>query len=80
MDHDLAIGSPLAIVSPSGEELHRTVTGVYDPPRLSSLLGTALVSQEAFDAAFPRPKDIYDVRGRAGARRRPRAPRRSSRR
>jgi putative ABC transport system permease protein len=57
-DHDLAIGSPLAIVSPSGEELHRTVTGVYDPPRLSSLLGTALVSQEAFDAAFPRPKDV----------------------
>ncbi len=57
-DHDLAIGSPLVIVSPSGEELHRTVTGVYDPPRLSSLLGTALVSQEAFDGAFPRPKDV----------------------
>ena len=55
------------------------MTGVYDPPRLSSLLGTALVSQEAFDAAFPRPKDIYDVRG-GRARRRPPAPRRSSRR
>ena len=57
-DHDLAIGSPLAIVSASGDELRRTVTGVYDPPRLSSLLGTALVSQDAFDAAFPRPKDV----------------------
>jgi putative ABC transport system permease protein len=58
-DHDLAVGSPLAIVSPSGERLQRTVSGVYDPPRLSSLLGTALVSQEAFDAAFPRAKDTY---------------------
>lgn len=58
-DHDLAIGSPLTIVSPSGTELERTVTGVYDPPRLSSLLGTALISQQAFDAAFPRPKDVY---------------------
>ncbi|HEX2503742.1 MAG TPA: ABC transporter permease [Miltoncostaeaceae bacterium] len=58
-DHDLAIGSPVAIVSPSGDGLQRTVTGVYDPPRLSSLLGTALVSQEAFDSAFPRAVDTY---------------------
>ena len=60
-DHDLAIGSPLAIVSPSGDGIERTVTGIYDPPRLASLLGTALISQEAFDAAFPRPKDVYTL-------------------
>ena len=66
-DHDLAVGSPLAIVSSSGERLQRTVTGVYDPPRLSSLLGTALISQEAFDAAFPRPKDAYTFASGAGA-------------
>ena len=66
-DHDLAIGSPLTIVSPSGDELHRTVTGVYDPPRLASLLGTALISQPAFDAAFPRPKDIYAFAAGTGA-------------
>jgi putative ABC transport system permease protein len=66
-DHDLAIGSPLAIVSPSGDRLQRTVTGVYDPPRLSSLLGTALVSQEAFDAAFPRPKDTYTFASGTGS-------------
>ncbi len=58
-DHDLAIGSPLAIVSPSGERLQRAVTGVYDPPRLSALLGAVLVSQEAFDAAFPRAVNTY---------------------
>ena len=39
------------------------MTGVYDPPRLSSLLGTALVSQEAFDSAFPRAKDRLRLAG-----------------
>jgi putative ABC transport system permease protein len=57
--HDLTVGSPLVIVSPSGEELHRTVTGIYSPPRIAELLGTALISQDAFDAAFPRAKDVY---------------------
>ncbi len=65
-DHELAIGSPLAIVSSSGDRLQRTVTGVYDPPRLSALLGTALVSQEAFDAAFPRAKDTYTLASGTG--------------
>jgi putative ABC transport system permease protein len=65
-DHDLAIGSPLAITSPSGEVLQRTVSGVYDPPRLSSLLGTALISQEAFDGAFPRAKDTYTFASGSG--------------
>jgi putative ABC transport system permease protein len=66
-DHGLTVGSPLTIVSASGDELERTVTGVYDPPRLSSLLGTALISQEAFDAAFPRPKDVYTFAAGTGA-------------
>src|SRR5690606_14106592 len=52
-------GSPLDIVSPSGERVRRTVTGVYAPPRLAPLLGTVAISQGAFDAAFPRPKDAY---------------------
>jgi putative ABC transport system permease protein len=58
-DHGLTLGSPLVIVSPSGDEVHRTVTGIYAPPRLAELLGAALISQDAFDAAFPRAKDAY---------------------
>jgi putative ABC transport system permease protein len=66
-EHDLAIGSPLVIVSPSGDEVRRTVTGIYAPPRLVELLGAALISQEAFDAAFPRPKDAYTFVGGTGS-------------
>ena len=66
-DHGLTVGSPLTIVSPSGDEVHRTVTGIFAPPRLSPLIGTALISQEAFDAAFPRPKDLYTFVSGTGA-------------
>ena len=58
-DHDLAVGSRVAMVSPSGERSALTVTGVYDPPRLAPVLAPVLVSQQAFDAAFPRAKDRY---------------------
>jgi putative ABC transport system permease protein len=58
-DHHLGVGDPVSIVTPSGTKLRRTVTGVYDPPEISPLLGAAVVSQKAFDSAFPRAKDIY---------------------
>jgi putative ABC transport system permease protein len=57
--HGLSVGSSLVVVSPSGERLTRTVTAVYDPPPLAPVLSPVLISQEAFDATFPRPKDRY---------------------
>ena len=58
-DHRLTVGSRVAMVSPSGERSALTVTGVYDPPRLSPVLAPVLISQDAFDAAIPRAKDRY---------------------
>ena len=58
-DHDLAVGSRVPMTSPSGEHSSLTVTGVYDPPSLSPVLAPVVISQDAFDAAFPRPKDRY---------------------
>lgn len=60
-DHSLSVGSPLAIVTSAGDTLARTVVGVYDPPDLSSLLGSTLISQAAFDGAFPRASDSYTL-------------------
>lgn len=57
--HDLDVGSRIPMVSPSGTRSSLTVTGVYDPPRLSPILAPVLISQEAFDTAFPRAKDRY---------------------
>ncbi|HTI35602.1 MAG TPA: FtsX-like permease family protein, partial [Miltoncostaea sp.] len=58
-DHDLSIGSPIHIVTPSGKHLTRTVAGVFDPPSLMPVLDPVLISQPAFDGAFPRAKDRY---------------------
>jgi putative ABC transport system permease protein len=58
-DHGLGVGDPVSIVTPSGTKMRRTVTGVYDPPQIAPLLGAAVISQKAFDSAFPRAKDIY---------------------
>jgi putative ABC transport system permease protein len=60
-DHDLIAGSDLRILTPSGERVTRTVAGIVDPPALAPVLGDVLISQEAFDAAFPRPKDTLTL-------------------
>jgi putative ABC transport system permease protein len=60
-DHDLAVGSDIRIVTPSGERMTRTVEGIVDPPALAPVLGDVLISQRAFDAAFPRPKDAMTL-------------------
>jgi putative ABC transport system permease protein len=59
--HDLRVGSPVPIVTPGGHAVRRTVAGIYDPPRLASLLGAAVLSQRDFDVTFPRPSDSYTL-------------------
>lgn len=56
-DHGLAVGAPVRITTPSGERIARTVTGVFEQPPLAPVLGSVLISQDAFDGAFPRAKD-----------------------
>jgi putative ABC transport system permease protein len=59
--HDLHAGSPLRIVSPSGKTLRLRVSGLLDQGTfdLDPLLGSIVISQSRFDAAFPRPTDLY---------------------
>jgi putative ABC transport system permease protein len=58
-DHDLAVGSRLGIQSGSGRELDAVVRGIYDPSDLAPMLDQVTVSQAAFDATFPRPRDLF---------------------
>jgi putative ABC transport system permease protein len=67
-DRNLAVGDALAIQTASGETLETTVRGIYDPSDLAPELGSVTISHEAFDAAFPRPRDLFtfvNVRGEA---------------
>jgi putative ABC transport system permease protein len=58
-DHELAPGDSFPIETASGKTLDVTVRGIYDPSDLAALLGAVTISQEAFDASFPRPRNLF---------------------
>ena len=67
-DHDLKVGSTFTVHTPAGREARLVVQGIYDPPELDPLLGDVVISQQAFDHSFPRPRNLFtfvDVRGDA---------------
>jgi putative ABC transport system permease protein len=58
-DHDLAVGDPLSIQTASGDKLTVAVRGIYDPPEIDQMLGPISITQQAFDKAFPQPKNRF---------------------
>jgi putative ABC transport system permease protein len=60
-DHDLHVGSPLRLVTPSGRVVQLQVAALLDQGKfdLDPLLGSIVISQQRFDASFPRPVDLY---------------------
>jgi len=70
-DHNVVVGGKLPIQSPSGEKRTVVVRGIYDPPKAKHLLYDVSITQAAFDAAFPSPKNAFtflnaDPSARAG--------------
>ncbi len=70
-DHNVAVGGKLALQSPSGAKSTVVVRGIYDPPKAKHLLYDVSITQAAFDAAFPSPKNAFtflnaDASARAG--------------
>jgi putative ABC transport system permease protein len=57
----LTVGSPFRIVTPSGKTLRLRVEAILDQGKfdLDPLLGSIVISQQSFDASFPRPVDLY---------------------
>jgi putative ABC transport system permease protein len=60
-DHNLGLGSVFKITNAQGETRTLRVAGIHDPPadELDPLYGPVGVGQATFDAAFPRPKDLF---------------------
>ena len=58
-DRDLALGSRFPVETASGQKIDLVVRGIYDPSDLAALLGKVTISQQAFDAAFPRPRNLF---------------------
>jgi putative ABC transport system permease protein len=51
-DHDLSVGSPIALKTPTGKVLRLQVEGIFDEPKGGSPFGEVAVSTTAFDSAF----------------------------
>jgi len=58
-EHQLELGSRLALRTPGGNSLKLVVAGISDPPQLDPLLAPVNVSRATFDAAFPQPRNMY---------------------
>jgi hypothetical protein len=58
-EHQLKVGSRLALRTPGGSSLRLIVAGVSDPPQLDPLLAPVNISRATFDAAFPQPRNMY---------------------
>jgi putative ABC transport system permease protein len=58
-EHHLVLGSPVKLRTPTGQTLPLIIKGIFKEPKGGSPFGTVTFSTQAFDAAYPQPKDIY---------------------
>ena len=77
-DHDLHVGSPIAVQVPSGKKLQLKVKGIFDPPAGGSPFGHVTFSSATFDRELRVAEEPLHVRPDA-RRRRPTRTRRRSR-
>jgi len=57
--HDLSLGSPVSLETPSGERLDLRIDGITKPPKGGSPYGTITISTATFDRVYPQPTDIF---------------------
>jgi putative ABC transport system permease protein len=55
--HHLGVGDTFTLRSPAGKPVRLTVAGIFQPPRVTELLGGVVISQAAFDRTFTRPSN-----------------------
>jgi putative ABC transport system permease protein len=58
-DHNLALGSPVTILTPAGEEVGLEIEGIFDPPPGGSPFGSVTFSSELFDELYDSPRNLY---------------------
>jgi putative ABC transport system permease protein len=64
--HDLVLGSPIAVETPSGRTMHLSIRGIFAPPQGGSPYGDVTISTQRFDAEYPNPLNVFtfvDVAG-----------------
>ncbi len=64
--HDLALGSPIRLETPTGQVLRLTVKGIFEEPNGGSPFGSVAMSTTTYDAAFASHENEFtfvNVRG-----------------
>jgi putative ABC transport system permease protein len=57
--HDLTLGSPIRLETPSGRILDLRLKGIFDAPQGGSPFGSITMSAKRFDAEYPAPKNLF---------------------
>jgi ABC-type antimicrobial peptide transport system permease subunit len=57
--HNLHVGSPIELTTTTGERLHLTIKGIFNPPTGGSPFGKVTFASSVFDAHFPNPKNLF---------------------
>ena len=58
-EHELSVGSPVEVLTPTGAQLDLEVLGIFDPPPGGSPFGAVTVSSATFDENYTNPKNVY---------------------
>jgi putative ABC transport system permease protein len=60
-DKDLAVGDSFSVLTADNKRQKFVVRGIYDGSPFYPLLGTASISQDAFDALYDRPRNRFTL-------------------
>jgi putative ABC transport system permease protein len=58
-DHQLSIGSPVPLLTPTGDVLDLVLKGIFDPPTGGSPFGSVTISSAAFDSHWQQPLNLF---------------------
>ncbi|HEY2310087.1 MAG TPA: FtsX-like permease family protein, partial [Gaiellaceae bacterium] len=58
-DHNLHVGSPFTMTTPSGGMLHLVLRGIFNPPKGGSPFGDITISTARFDREYANPQDLF---------------------
>jgi putative ABC transport system permease protein len=60
-NHDLVIGSPVTIETPTGAVATFRVHGIFNPPNGNSPFGSVTISAARFDSLYHQPQNIFSI-------------------
>jgi putative ABC transport system permease protein len=59
--HDLAVGSPIGVTTPTGQVLHLRLKGIFKAPKGGSPFGDVNFSLKTFDAHYTKPQNLMTL-------------------